>query len=167
MYTEDVATLARKYSVPLIYSCPYYVFPHTDAIPMADVRCAAGGVCPATPSAMTGFSDVRCAAGGVCPNDPLVFSCEINDAPLLQVTLPSGRRWQITVGVEAHDLRLPAGFSVDCLVVTPINGSKRNITITLSIEKAFLLDGGQITCDDTTTNNRAMFGCPLAGESSI
>ena len=61
---------------------------------------------------------------------------------------------------------LPAGFTAESLVITKVNNHTRNITLTLSIVNASLLNGGQITCDNTY-NNRAMAGCPLAGESSV
>ena len=42
-------------------------------------------------------ADVRCVAGGVCPNDPLAFTCEINDAVLLLVILPTGNQDHVSL----------------------------------------------------------------------
>ena len=120
----------------------------------------------ATPSAVASFSDARCTAGGVCPNDPLVFTCEVNDAALLRVTLPTGEHESVSFGDSANDLVLPAGFTADSLVITPVGDFTRNISLTLSIEKAALLNGGQITCTDISINIRAMAGCSLAGGPS-
>ena len=85
-------------------------------------------------------------ACGVCPNDPLVFTCEVNDAVLLQVALPTGHHWHITFGVRARPETTCRFF---CRLFS-------YSTLALSIENASLLDGGKITCDDT----RAMAGCP-------
>ena len=104
-------------------------------------------------------------ADGVCPNDSLIFTCEVNDAFVMRVLLPSGYQEYASPGDRANDIALPAGFTADSLVLTPTDNFKNNITLTLSIENASLLNGGQITCDDTIYN-RAMAGCPLAGESS-
>ena len=100
----------------------------------------------------------------MCPNDPLVFTCEVNDAQLLRVILPTGEHESVSIGDSANDIALPAGFTADSLVITPVDDFTRDISLTLSIEKASLLNGGQITCDNTVT--KAMAGCPLAGESS-
>ena len=121
----------------------------------------------ATPTAVASFSDARCTAGGVCPKDPLDFTCEVNESTLLRVILPTGDQEVASFGdtCTASDVALPAGFFADSLVVTPIDDLRRNITLTIYIENASLLDGGQITCDDTVLNNiMAMTGCPLAGE---
>ena len=121
----------------------------------------------ATPSAVASFSDTRCTAGGVCPNDPLVFTCEVNDASSLRVILPTGEQDVVSVGNISLNLHLPAGFTIDNLFIAEMDTLKRNFSLTLSIENASLLNGGQITCDDTTTRSTAMAGCPLAGEPSV
>ena len=121
----------------------------------------------AAPSAVASFSDKRCAAGGVCPNDSLVFTCEVNDTFLLRVILPSGYKKHIILGDTASDVQLPAGFTTDLLVITETGDLSRNISLMLSVENASLLNGGQITCDDSSINTiTAMAGCPLAGEKS-
>ena len=100
----------------------------------------------------------------MCLNDPLVFTCEVNDAQLLRVILPTGEHKPVSIGDSANNVDLCAGFTADSLVITPVDDSTRNISLTLSIEKASLLNGGQFTCGFISTT--AMAGCPLAGESS-
>ena len=122
----------------------------------------------AAPSVVASFHDVRCTAGGVCPNDPLVFTCEVNDSILLRILLPNGGQEVVSIGDTASDVSLPAGFTADLLVITETDELTRNISLTLSIENASLLNGGQITCDDA--NNIitvAMAECPLAGEKYL
>ena len=99
-------------------------------------------------------------------NDPLVFPCEVNDVYILRVVLPSGHQEHISAGDTTSDITLPAGFTAISLLITSHNFT-RNISLTLILEKASLLNGGLITCDDTTLNIVAMAGCPLAGEPSV
>ena len=116
---------------------------------------------------MANFSDARCTAGGVCPSDPLIFTCEVNDTFGLRVTLPTGKREIISIGDTTDHVALPAGFTADSLVIITLNNyTSRNFSLTLSIENASLLNGGQISCDDIT-QNMAKAGCPLAGEPSV
>ena len=102
----------------------------------------------ATSSAVASFSDARCTAGGVCPNDPLVFTCGVKNTLVLQVALPTGYREHAAIGDTANSVVLPAGFKADSLIITPIDIYTNNFTLTLSIENASLLNGGQIICDD-------------------
>ena len=118
----------------------------------------------ATPSAVASFSDARCTASGVCPNDPLIFTCEVS---VMRVILPTGEHENISIGDRASDVSLPAGFTAVSLVITRIDTSTRNFSLTLSIENASLLNGGQIKCDDTTPINVAMAECKLAGKPSV
>ena len=121
----------------------------------------------ALPSAVASFSDTRCVAGGVCPNDPLIFTCKLNNIFFLRVILPTGEHEHISLGVTTSSVHLPAGYTAECLVITPIDDYTRNITLTLSIENASLLNGGQITCDDATLQNRVMAGCRVAGKPFV
>ena len=113
---------------------------------------------------MANFSDVRCAVGGVCPNDSLVFTCEVHDAPAIRVFPPTGGVYTVNIGNEANG-DLPPGFSADSLVIAE-DAFSGNFTLTLSIENAFLLNGGNIACDDSI-NPPIMAGCQLAGEPSV
>ena len=66
-----------------------------------------------------------------------------------------------------HVVSLPDGFTAVSLVIKEIHEISRNFTLILSIRNATLLNGGQITCDDTFLNKMAMAGCLLAGEQSV
>ena len=88
----------------------------------------------ATPSAVASFSDARCTAGGVCPNDSLVFTCGVNNAYALRILLPSGIQEIISLGDSANNVVLSVGFTADTLVITQVDDSTRNISLTLSID---------------------------------
>ena len=98
------------------------------------------------------------------PSEPLLFTCEVNGAALLRVVLPTGDHAVISVGDTAADVALPAGFTVVSLDINEIDGSTRNFNLTLSIDSASLLNGGEIKCDDTTSRNEAKAKCPIIGE---
>ena len=107
---------------------------------------------------MANFINEACATGGVKPSEPLLFNCEVNETVLLRVVLPTGQEI-ISVGDTAESVNLPTGFTAEFLNITEIDDSTRNFNLTLSIDRAFRLEGGTITCDNTTSLNRAMDEC--------
>ena len=115
---------------------------------------------------MANFSNEACATGGVKLSDPLLFTCEVNGAVLLRVVLPTGDQEIISVGDTAADVSLPDGFTAMSLNIAEIDASTRNFSIKLSIENAFLLNGGEIKCDNTTSKNEAKAKCPIIGKLS-
>ena len=115
--------------------------------------------------AVANFINEACATGGVKPSDPLLFTCEVNGTVLLRVVLPTGDQEIISVGDTVDDVALPDGFTAVSLDTTIIDDSTRNFNLTLSIDRAFHLEGGNITCDDTTPRKIAMAGC-LIGKLS-
>ena len=110
---------------------------------------------------MANFTNKACATGGVEQSDPLLFTCKIYGAVLLRVMLPTGDQEIISLGDTAADVALPAGFTAVSLYITEIAEATRNFNLTLSIDKASRLEGGNITCDDTTSSKTAMAICPL------
>ena len=110
---------------------------------------------------MASFSNEECETGGVKPSQPLLFTCEICEVLLLRVTLPTGDQEIISVGDAAADVALPTGFTAVSLSITIIDESTRNFKLTLSIESASLLNGGEIKCDNTTSMNEAKAKCPI------
>ena len=112
------------------------------------------------PSSMASFNDSRCVAGGVCLTDPLLFTCELNEVLLLRIVLPNGVQEVSGVGDTADMISLPAGFTAEIFNITTKIG-KHDISLTLSIANASLLDGGELRCDDTTSTNTVMARCPL------
>ena len=113
---------------------------------------------------MASFTNEACAMGGVKPTEPLLFTCEVNGVILLRVLLPTGEQENVTVGDTADDIFLPTGFTAVFLNITEIEGTTRNINLIISIANASLLGGGEITCDDTTSKNRANASCPIIGK---
>ena len=109
---------------------------------------------------MASFNDSRCTTGAVCSTDSLLFTCELREVMLLRVVLPTGCGEHFTYGLTVANAVLPAGFTAESLEINEVYGSLRNISLTLSIANASLLDGGEIICDDTTERNRAKAGCP-------
>ena len=100
--------------------------------------------------AVANFANESCASGGVKPNDPLVFTCEIYGAVLLRVVLPTGDQEIISLGDTINDIALPTGFTALSSTITEIDDFTRNFNLTLLIDRASRLKGGEITCDDTT-----------------
>ena len=109
---------------------------------------------------MANFANDECATGGVRPFEPLLFTCEVSGVVLLRVILPTGDQEIISVGDTADNVALPMGFTAVSLDITEIDGSTRNFKLTLSIESAYLLNGGEITCDNSTSRNQAKAKCP-------
>ena len=112
-------------------------------------------------SPVASFNDSRCAAGGVCATDPLLFTCELTEVIILRVVFPNGDREHFSVNVTAAAAALPDGFNIVSLNITEIDESTRNYSLTLFITNASFLNGGKITCDDTTPTNIAEAGCPF------
>ena len=117
-------------------------------------------------TAVANFLNEACATGGVEPSDPLLFTCEVNGVVLLRVVLPTGDQEIISLGDTVIDVDLPPGFTAESLDITVIDGSTRNFNLTLSIDSASLLGGGEIMCDDTTPSNKANATCPITGKLS-
>ena len=115
---------------------------------------------------MANFSNETCVSGGVKPSEPLLFTCEVNGAILLRVILPNGDQEIISSGDTAADVALPTDFTAVSLDITEIDESTRNFKLTLSIESASLLKGGEIKCDDTTSRNEAKATCLIIGKLS-
>ena len=114
-----------------------------------------------TDAAQSSFNDSRCASSGVCSTETLFFTCNLNEVVLLRVVFPTGDQEIISVGDSTADVVLPAGFIALFLDIIEINSYRRNITLTLSVANASLLEASNITCDDTTQTRKTMAGCPL------
>ena len=119
----------------------------------------------AAPSFMAYFNDSRCTAGGVCATDSLFFTCELNEVTVLRVVLPTGNREHISLGDTADNILFPAGVTAVFLSIIETSGYTRNISLTLYISNASILDCGEIRCDDTTLKSVVMAGCPVHGRS--
>ena len=115
---------------------------------------------------MAYFTNEACVTGGVKPSDLLSFTCEVNGVMLLRVVLPTGDQEIISIGDTAADVALPTGFTAVSLDIREIDDSTRNFSLALSIDGASRLEGGNITCDDTTPGKKAGAGCLIIGKLS-
>ena len=109
-----------------------------------------------------GFANESCTTGGVRPTDPLLFTCQLYGAVLLRVLLPSGDQEIVSLGDTFADIHLPSGFTAVSLDITEVDNFRRNFNLTIFIANATLLNGGEITCDNTTLKNRASAGCLIS-----
>ena len=110
---------------------------------------------------MANFTNEACATGGVKASEPLNFTCQVNGAVFLRVLLPTGDQETIYVGDTAADVDLPPGFTAVSLNITEIDSSTRNFSLALLIANAFLLNGGYIRCDDSTSQKVAKASCSI------
>ena len=117
---------------------------------------------------MASFNDERCKNGCVYPTDPLLFTCELSNILGLRVILPNGFQEIISLGDTvdiSKNVALPDGFIAMSLNIMSVKDKTEiNVSLTLSIINASLLDGGEITCDDTTPSNMVMARCPVCGK---
>ena len=115
---------------------------------------------------MASFNDERCKNGCVDPTDPLLFTCKLNNVIGLRVILPNGVQEIISLGDSGPEsVALPDGFiAVSLNIMSVKNKTEINVSLTLSITNASFLDGGEIICDDTTSKNEVIAGCPVCGK---
>ena len=119
-------------------------------------------------SSLTRLDGSKCEDNCVYSTDPLLFTCELNHVALLRVKFPNGYHEAVSVGDTVGNgdterfVALPAGFSAVSLNISK-NRYRSNISLKLLIANASLLDGGEITCDDSSGNN-VTAGCRLCGE---
>ena len=100
--------------------------------------------------------------------DPLLFTCKLSDIAGLRVILPNGAQEVVSHGDNVNyseSVTLSVGFiAVSLNIMSVTNKIERNISLTLSIANASLLDDGEIICDGTTPWNMVMAGCPVCGK---
>ena len=113
-------------------------------------------------SSLTRLDGSKCEDNCVYSTDPLLFTCELNHVSLLRVKFPDGYHEAVGIGDTERSVVLPAGFSAVSLNISK-NRYRSNISLKLLIANASLLDGGEITCDDSSGNN-VTAGCRLCGE---
>ena len=116
----------------------------------------------ASSSSLTRLNGSKCEENCVYSTDPLLFTCELNRVFLLLVKFPNGYREAVSVGDTLQSVTLPTGFSAVSLNISN-NTYTRNITLKILIANASFLDGGEITCDDSS-GNKVTAGCRLCGE---
>ena len=121
------------------------------------------------PLSLARFNDTRCVDDCVDSTDPLLFTCELKNVPLLRFLLPNGYHVSLSEGSTIDNTlgihNLPIGFRAESVIVSEADNGKMNISLTLSIANASLLDGGEILCSSTTPKNSwLMAGCPVCGK---
>ena len=114
--------------------------------------------------ALARFNDSRCENECVYSTDPLLFTCELNNVFLLRILPPNGDHSSVSVNDTPEDVDgLSPGFAAVSLNIVETEEYKRNISLTLSIAHASLLNGTEIICDDTW-NSTVMAGCRVCGK---
>ena len=111
------------------------------------------------------FLNEGCEIGGVNPSDTLFFTCEIYEIVVLRVMLPTGDQEIISLGNTFNNIELSDGFEAVDLTITKVNEYSRNFSLLLRIDSASRLNGGNITCDNTTPLKKASAGCPIGMSS--
>ena len=99
--------------------------------------------------------------------DPLSFTCELSNIAALRVLLPNDVHEHISLGDDSDIYKfvtLSAGFKPVSLNITEMENFTRHFSLTFSIAHASLLDGREITCDNTTLNKKVTAGCPVCGK---
>ena len=115
--------------------------------------------------AVANFLNEGCETGEVNPSDPLYFTCKIYEVIILRVILPTGAQEIISLGDTVKGVNLPPGFEAVNLTITEVDEYNRNFSLLLSIDSASRLNGGNITCDNTTPLKKATAGCPIGMSS--
>ena len=87
--------------------------------------------------AVANFRNEECKTGQVNSFDPLIFTCEIFEAPYLLIMLPTGQNEVISLTSTLNDLHLPPGFIACLLRITKVDDLKGNFTLSLCIDSAF------------------------------
>ena len=77
---------------------------------------------------------------------------------------PNGHHEHLSLGDVSTSIETPVGFKVESLDIREIDNNTRNISLTLSIANASLLDGREMKCDDTTPSKNARAGCRVCGK---
>ena len=116
-----------------------------------------------TDAASSSATYSQCNNGGVDPTDPLLFTCKLKVVHYLRIVLPTCYWESISLGSTLAKLVLPAGFTAVSLDIKQYNSSSRNISLSLSIANASLLNGNVIRCEDSY-GNAVKTSCPLASE---
>ena len=114
-------------------------------------------------SSLTRLDGLKCEDNCVYSTDPLLFTCELNGVYLLRVEFPNGYHESVADGDTERSVALPAGFSAVSLNISK-NKYRSDISLKLLIANASLLDGGEITCDDSESGNNLTAGCRLCGK---
>ena len=122
----------------------------------------------AGPSSLAYFNDSRCTKSCVKSTDLLLFTCELSNVIGLRVIFPNGVQEVISLGDNVNypeSVILSVGFTaVSLTIMSVMDKIERNVSLTLSIANASLLDGGEIICDNTSSRNKVMAGCPVCGK---
>ena len=111
-------------------------------------------------SSLTRLNGSKCEDNCVTP---LLFTCELNHVASLRVKFPNGYHESVGPGDTERSVALPAGFSAVLLNISK-NRYRSNISLKLFIANASLLEGGEITCNDSESGKNVSAGCRLCGE---
>ena len=101
----------------------------------------------------------------MCPTDPLLFTCEVNEATSSSISVAFRSDMLITLFLSSTNTVVgdpPAGVTVFHSVT--MNNGTNDYILSLSIETASLLNDGMIECNPGDINDVLVAECPMAGE---
>ena len=100
----------------------------------------------------------------MCPTDPLLFTCEVNEATSSTISVAFRSDMLITIFLSSMNIVAGAPDGVTIFHSVTMNNGTNDYILSLSIVTASLLNDGMIECNPGDINNVLVAECPMAGE---